>query len=147
LGCGLVYRYLKRSFFEIALVPLGVVTLTSTVPDGREGETAVIEVSELTLKLVALLGPNLTAVAPAKLVPVIVTEVPPSSGPLRGDSGYQACARVPARVRLRGRSDRERHDSDQRRENHRPFAPPERPVERTTKRFISVPPRLRVRAP
>jgi hypothetical protein len=64
----------------VALVPLGVVTVTSTVPVPA-GETAVIEVSEMTLKLVALVEPNLTALAPVRLVPVMVTEVPPAAGP------------------------------------------------------------------
>jgi hypothetical protein len=64
----------------VALVPLGVVTVTSTVPVPA-GETAVIEVSEMTLKLVALVEPNLTALAPVTLVPVMVTEVPPAAGP------------------------------------------------------------------
>src|SRR4029077_6097928 len=51
------------------------------VPDG---ETAVIEVSELTVKLAGLAVPNLTAVAPLRFVPVIVTEVPPAAGPAPG---------------------------------------------------------------
>ena len=48
------------------------------------GEVAVIEVSELTVNDVAAVDPNLTAVAPVKPVPVIVTEVPPASGPAVG---------------------------------------------------------------
>ena len=43
---------LKRSFDEMGLVPAGVVTLTSTVPAASVGETAVIEVAELTVKVV-----------------------------------------------------------------------------------------------
>jgi hypothetical protein len=46
-----------------------------------EGETAVIEVADSILKLVALAEPNFTAVAPVKAVPVIVTEVPPPGLP------------------------------------------------------------------
>ena len=42
---------------------------------------AVIWAGLLTEKLVALVAPNLTAVAPVKLVPVIVTLVPPAVGP------------------------------------------------------------------
>jgi hypothetical protein len=45
---------------------------------------AVIFVSELTVKLEAALPPNLTAVAPVNPVPVTVTEVPPTNGPLVG---------------------------------------------------------------
>jgi hypothetical protein len=52
----------------------------STVPVPA-AEVAVIEVAELTVKLVALVDPNFTAVAPVKLVPVIVTDVPPDDGP------------------------------------------------------------------
>ena len=45
------------------------------------GATAVIEVAELTVNDVAAVAPNLTAVAPLKLVPVMVTRVPPAVGP------------------------------------------------------------------
>ena len=44
-----------------------------------------IEVGETTLKL-ALVAPNLTAVAPVKFVPVIVTGVPPAAGPSLAES-------------------------------------------------------------
>jgi hypothetical protein len=67
----------------VALVPFGVVTVTSTVPVSL-GEIAVIEVVELTVKLVALTEPKLTALVPLKPVPVMVTTVPPASGPLAG---------------------------------------------------------------
>jgi hypothetical protein len=40
-----------------------------------------IEVGELTVSAVADVVPNETAMAPARLVPVMVTEVPPASGP------------------------------------------------------------------
>ena len=36
------------------------------------------------MKLVAAVAPNSTAVAPVKLVPVMVTDVPPAGGPLVG---------------------------------------------------------------
>jgi hypothetical protein len=42
-------------------------------------------VEEFTVKPVALVAPNLTAVAPVKLVPVIMTEVPPVAGPKVGE--------------------------------------------------------------
>ena len=35
----------------------------------------------LTVKVVAAVAPNFTALAPVKLVPVMVTEVPPAVGP------------------------------------------------------------------
>jgi hypothetical protein len=65
------------------LVPLGVVTVTFTVPV-LEGEVAVICVAELTVKLGAVLMPKATAVAPENPVPVMVTEVPPVVGPVLG---------------------------------------------------------------
>jgi hypothetical protein len=46
-------------------VPLGVVTVTFTRPPPG-GETALIEVSELTVKLWALVVPNLTELAPGQ---------------------------------------------------------------------------------
>jgi hypothetical protein len=58
---------------------------------GRGGITAVIEVAETTLNEVAavlfndasdVLVPRVTAVAPVKLVPVIVTDVPPVDEPV-----------------------------------------------------------------
>jgi len=55
----------------------------STVP-APAGAVAVIDVAELTVKPVALATPNFTTVAPARLVPVIVTEVPPVVGPDAG---------------------------------------------------------------
>jgi len=81
-----VGRNLKRSTFETTLVPPGVVTLTSTVPAASVGETAVIEVAEFTVKLVASAEPNLTEVAPVNPTPVMVTVVPPDTGPWVGDS-------------------------------------------------------------
>jgi hypothetical protein len=71
---------------EVALVPLDVVTVTSTVPAGSAGLTAVIELSELTVKLAAARVPNLTAVAPVRALPVMVTVVAPPVGPEVGDT-------------------------------------------------------------
>ena len=76
----------KRSLGEAPLMPFDVVTVTSTSPGGSAGDTAVIDVAEFTAKLVAAVEPNLTAVAPVKLVPVMVTEVPPAAGPFLGDN-------------------------------------------------------------
>ena len=75
---------MKRSPADAADVPLGVVTVTSTVPVPA-GEVAVIEVAELTVKLVALAAPNFTAVAPVNTVPVMVTDVPPTVEPDVGE--------------------------------------------------------------
>ncbi len=71
---------------EVALVPPGVVTVTSTVPAPSAGEVAVMEVALLTVKLVAAVAPNDTAVAAVK----------PGAGD--GHAG-------PARRRPAGRSD------------------------------------------
>jgi len=53
---------------------LGVVTLT--LPDAPEETTAVIVVGLTTVKELAGTDPKLTAVAPVKFKPVIVTTVP-----------------------------------------------------------------------
>lgn len=77
------YWYVNWSPDPVALVPPGAVTVMSTVPL-PVGAVAVISVSETTVKLVAAVVPNSTAVAPVKPVPVIVTVVPPATGPLFG---------------------------------------------------------------
>ncbi len=61
----------------MALVPPAVVTVMSTVPLPA-GDVAVICVALLTVNELALPAPNFTAVAPVKLVPVMVTLVPPA---------------------------------------------------------------------
>ena len=71
---------MKWSALEVAEVPPGVVTVTSTVPVPA-GEVAEIEVALLTTTPVAALAPKCTAVAPVNPVPVIVTLVPPAVGP------------------------------------------------------------------
>ena len=63
-----------------ALVPLGVVTVTSTGPTALAGVVAVIRVELLTVKLADVV-PNLTADALVKFVPVMVAEVPPFAWP------------------------------------------------------------------
>src|SRR4030081_2648941 len=56
----------------------------STVPALWAGEVAVIDVALLTVNVIAAVAPKLTAVAPVKPVPVIVTDVPPAAGPFVG---------------------------------------------------------------
>jgi len=68
----------------VALVPPGVVTLTLTMPKPA-GDVAVICVDELTVNDVAAIAPKVTAVAPVRFVPVIVTIVPPAAGPDVGE--------------------------------------------------------------
>ena len=74
---------MNRSAELVALVPAAVVTVTSAVPIPA-GAVAVIWVALLMVKEPAALLPNLTAVAPEKLVPVMVTLVPPDGGPVFG---------------------------------------------------------------
>jgi hypothetical protein len=66
-----------------------VVTLISTVPVPA-GDLAVIDVEELTVKLLAAVAPKVTAVAPENPVPVIVTDVPPAPGPDVGETAATA---------------------------------------------------------
>ena len=69
-----------------ALVPFGVVTVTTWSLLVWGGAIAVICVLLLTVKFVASRFPNFTAVAPVNPVPVITTEVPPAMGPKFGVS-------------------------------------------------------------
>ena len=65
----------------LVAVPPGVVTLIGPVA-ANVGTVAVSDVDDSTLKSLALIPLNITAVAPAKFVPVMVTPVP--TGPLVG---------------------------------------------------------------
>ena len=77
--------YVNWSAGVIALVPPGVMTLTSTVPAVPAGEVAVILVAEFTVKAVAAVFPKLTAVTSINPVPLIVTAVPAAKGPCAGE--------------------------------------------------------------
>ena len=68
----------------VAEVPPALVTVTSTVPAASAGATAVIELAELTVTLVAATLPKLTVLPATNPVPVIATEVPPVVVPLVG---------------------------------------------------------------
>ena len=68
----------------MAEVPPGVVTVTSAMPAEPAGLVAVIEVAEVTVKPVAAVDPNVTALAALRLVPLTVTVVPPARGPVAG---------------------------------------------------------------
>jgi hypothetical protein len=72
--------YVNWSTELVGLIPPGFVTVTSTAPLPA-GLVAVICVSELIVKLEAGVAPKLTPVAVLKVVPVIVTVVPPTAGP------------------------------------------------------------------
>lgn len=76
--------YVNLSPVPAALVPPTAVTVTSTVPATPAGLVAEMLVVELTANEVAALAPNCTAVTDAKLVPVIVTDVPPVVTPVFG---------------------------------------------------------------
>jgi len=72
------------SALDVAEVPDEVVTVTSTPPvEAATGAVAVIEVA-LSAVIEALVVPNLTPVAAARLLPEIVTEVPPRTEPFDG---------------------------------------------------------------
>ena len=60
-----------------------MLTVTSTTPVPA-GAVTVTDVAVLEVMPVAAALPNLTAVAPARFTPVIVTLLPPPSGPLAG---------------------------------------------------------------
>ena len=63
------------------MVPPAVVTRTLAVPAEPAGVMQVIDVAVLALSAVQALPSKLTPVALLKLVPVIVTFVPPATGP------------------------------------------------------------------
>ncbi len=71
---------------EVAEVPAGVVTFTSTAPAACAGEVACTDVALTKLNAAAAVPPNDTPVTPVRLVPVIVTTVPPAIGPDVGDN-------------------------------------------------------------
>ena len=87
---------------DVADVPDGVVTVMLIVPVEPAGAVAVIDVDESTVYDVALVEPNLTAVAPVKPVPVMVMGlVPPAVPPTIGLTpvtvgGEAVCAKATA---------------------------------------------------
>ncbi len=79
-GAGASYRYCTG-----AVVPDGVVTVTSTVPGSLPaGTVAVTSVSLTTVTAVAGTSPKWTADVPVRLLPLTVTVVPPAIGPNSG---------------------------------------------------------------
>ncbi len=70
-------KYVKRSSLPKTFVPLGLVTVTSTMPADSAGAAAVICVALLTVNDVAGEAPNSTTVVPVRLVPLMVTDVAP----------------------------------------------------------------------
>src|SRR5260370_6460216 len=55
--------------------------ISGVAPVAPAGATAMICVALFTVKLLAAMAPNFTAVTPVKFVPVISTLVPPELGP------------------------------------------------------------------
>ena len=76
---------MKWSAGVAALVPPGVVTMTSTVPAAWAGLVTTIWVLVLEM-IVAATPPKVTLVTQSKAVPVMVTVVPPVLGPLLGET-------------------------------------------------------------
>jgi hypothetical protein len=76
--------YVYSSAGEVAEVPRGVVTVTSTVPDAPAGLETRISVDEMRANVVAAVEPKLTELAPVRLVPVTVTAAPPAVEPDEG---------------------------------------------------------------
>ena len=68
----------------LVAVPPAVITTTGTTLALAAGVTAVMEVADTTVKLVAAMPPMVTLVAPDKFVPVIVIVVAPAVGPVNG---------------------------------------------------------------
>ena len=66
--------------------PYAVVTPTVTTPDACAGATAVILVSETTDTDLAAVDPKYTCAPVTKLLPVIVTVLPPAVLPEEGDA-------------------------------------------------------------
>ena len=71
---------------EVGDVPFAVVTVMSTVPAGPAGLVAVIEVALFIVYEAAAVALKVTAVAPVKPVPVMVTLVPPPVAPAAGET-------------------------------------------------------------
>lgn len=68
---------------EVAEVPPTDVTVTSTAPAAPAGSVTAMEPAESAV-MMAVVVPNLTAEAVERLVPVMVTVVPPATDPLSG---------------------------------------------------------------
>src|ERR1700747_1889507 len=68
----------------MALVPPGVVTVTSTKPAACAGATALSWVADTNVTKVDAVAPNFTLAPDTKLVPLIVTVLAPVVGPAIG---------------------------------------------------------------
>ncbi len=79
-------QYVYRSLLVAGVVPPAVVTETLTCPAACAGAVATIWVVDLTVKALAVVVPNFTYLTVENPVPVMVTEVPPATGPLYRES-------------------------------------------------------------
>jgi len=79
-------QYVYRSLLVAGVVPPAVVTESLTCPAACAGAVATIWVVDLTVKALAVVVPNLTYFTVENPVPVMVTEVPPATGPLVRES-------------------------------------------------------------
>ena len=75
---------MNSSAVTVGEEPPSVVTTTSAAPPVPGGEVAAISVPDTTVNDVAGTPPKVTAAAPERLLPVIVTAVPPATGPELG---------------------------------------------------------------
>ena len=75
-----------KPFVSVAVCVSGFVTTTLTAPAVRAGVVAVSWVALLKVTAVAAVPPKVTVAPETKLVPVIVTEVPPAVGPELGET-------------------------------------------------------------
>lgn len=80
-------------------VPPNAVTEISTAPADPAGATAVIWVALFTINDVAATVPKRTDAAPLKLVPVMVTLVPPAIAPLFGETEPMVGAAIEGEVK------------------------------------------------
>jgi hypothetical protein len=76
---GETYVYVVAA--EVAEVPSALVTFTSTGPAAPAGIASTIWLAVSLTKLVTLVVPKITALAPAKSPPLMVTVLPPDVGP------------------------------------------------------------------
>lgn len=77
--------YLNGTPLDAPLASVGMITVTRTVPGDSVGLFAVIVAEFKTETSAACFVPKRTASPCTKLDPVIVTRVPPRSGPARGE--------------------------------------------------------------
>jgi hypothetical protein len=77
-------KYVNRSLELVFEVPPGLVTVTSTVDAPSADVSAVMEDALSTVNDEAGIAPNVTLLTAAKLVPLMVTDVPPATGPAPG---------------------------------------------------------------